>query len=108
MSPQRRLRRWEASEYLRTTWGLSYKANTLAKLATIGGGPPFELFGRWPVYRETELDRWVQDRLSDLRSSTSDKRLVGSTAARASGQRHCVPSPNTMQRKGDDEGPRAA
>ena len=39
MTAQRRLRRSEASEYIRSTWGLSYKANTLAKLATIGGGP---------------------------------------------------------------------
>lgn len=85
MSPQRRLRRSEASEYINKAWGLSYKANTLAKLATIGGGPPYELFGRWPVYLEAELDKWVEDRLSDLQSSTSDKKRGRSTVAQASG-----------------------
>ena len=85
MTAQRRLRRSEASEYIRNTWGLSYKANTLAKLATIGGGPPYELFGRWPVYREAELDKWVEDRLSDLKSSTSDKKRGGSMVAQPSG-----------------------
>lgn len=74
MEPQRRLRRWEASEHIRNAWGMSYKANTLAKLASIGGGPPYQLFGRWPVYLEAELDKWVEDRLSDLKSSTSDKK----------------------------------
>ena len=67
------LRRSAASEYIREKWGLSYKTNTLAKLATVGGGPSYELFGRWPVYREAELDKWVEGRLSNLKASTSDK-----------------------------------
>jgi hypothetical protein len=64
---------------------LSYKTSTLAKLATIGGGPPYELFGRWPVYLEAQLDKWVEDRLSDLKSSTSDNKRGGSTVEQASG-----------------------
>ena len=67
------LRRSAASDYIKCKWGLSYKSNTLAKLATVGGGPPYELFGRWPVYREAELDKWVEGRLTELKASTSDK-----------------------------------
>jgi hypothetical protein len=72
MQAYRRLRRKEASEYLKSTWGFTCKISTLAKLASIGGGPGFEYFGRWPLYPEPELDRWVRSRLSSLRQSTSD------------------------------------
>jgi hypothetical protein len=72
MSDTRRFRRSAASEYIRETWGLSYKPATLAKLASVGGGPRFEHFGRWPLYRRDELDRWVCERMSGLKSSTSD------------------------------------
>ena len=67
-----RLRRAEASVYLKEKWGLDYKANTLAKLATLGGGPRFEHAGRFPLYREDELDIWAAARFSPLKSSTSD------------------------------------
>jgi hypothetical protein len=72
MSDIRRFRRSAASEYICETWGLSYKPTTLAKLASIGGGPRFEHFGRWPIYRQDELDGWVRARLSRLKTSTSD------------------------------------
>jgi hypothetical protein len=68
----RRLRRAEASVYLKQQWGLDYKANTLAKLATLGGGPRFEHAGRFPFYREDELDAWAAARFSALKASTSD------------------------------------
>jgi len=74
----RRLRRREASEYLKTRWGLNYLPTTLAKLACLGGGPAFEHFGRTPLYREDELDRWVQDRMSGLKRSTSDPGVTSS------------------------------
>ena len=74
MQTNQRLRRTAASEYLREKWGLSYKPTTLAKLATLGGGPAFEHFGRWPLYSPEELDKWVAARLSGLKSSTSDPR----------------------------------
>jgi hypothetical protein len=68
----RRHRRTEASAYLKTVWGLDYKPVTLAKLATIGGGPRFEHAGRIPLYRQDELDAWAAAKLSPLKSSTSD------------------------------------
>ena len=69
----RRLRRAEASIYLKEKWGIDRKASTLAKLAVISGGPRFEHAGRIPLYPEPELDRWAQSILSGLKSSTSDK-----------------------------------
>jgi hypothetical protein len=66
------LRRTAASEYILEKWGLSYKPTTLAKLATLGGGPRFAHIGRWPVYTLTDLDDWVEARRSPLKASTSD------------------------------------
>jgi hypothetical protein len=67
------LRRSAASEYLLTTWGVSCKPATLAKLATIGGGPPFAHVGRWPVYLAADLDKWIERRLTHKRASTSEE-----------------------------------
>ena len=78
MAAQRPFRRRSAASiYLKDKYGLSYKTSTLAKLATIGGGPPFVLFGRWPLYTDVGLDKWVEDRLSDLKASTSDREPGG-------------------------------
>lgn len=68
----RRLRRVEASNYLKAHWGIDRKPNTLAKLACIGGGPRFEHAGRVPLYPEPELDAWAISILSPIKSSTSD------------------------------------
>jgi hypothetical protein len=67
-----RLRRSEASEYLARVHGIVLVPNTLAKLACIGGGPPFQKAGRWPLYPTTELDRWANARLGRLVRSTSE------------------------------------
>lgn len=66
-------RREEASAYLLGTWGVSYRPATLAKLATVGGGPRFAHIGRWPVYKANDLDEWISKRLSPLKTSTSDQ-----------------------------------
>jgi len=68
----RRLSRREASSYLEEEHGIIRKPSTLAKLAVIGGGPPFESFNRTPLYRPSELDRWVASIISGLKTSTSD------------------------------------
>lgn len=72
VGPPRRYRRAEASGYLKDHWGLDYKPATLAKLACVGGGPRFEHAGRFPMYREDELDAWASARFSPMKSSTSD------------------------------------
>jgi hypothetical protein len=45
---------------------------TLATMATRGGGPPFELFGRIPLYRWGTSLGWAEHRLSEPRSSSSE------------------------------------
>ena len=57
----KRLRREGASKYLLDEWGISRTPNTLAKLAVIGGSPPFEKDGRIPLYTEEGLDEWARD-----------------------------------------------
>jgi hypothetical protein len=71
-SVERRLSRREAAEFL-TARGYRVAVATLAKLASVGGGPIFESFGRKPLYKESELLAWVQSRSSGPRRSTSDK-----------------------------------
>lgn len=66
------LRRAAASDYILSTWGVSYKPATLAKLATLGGGPAFIHIGRWPVYSAADLDHWIKSKASAKKSSTSD------------------------------------
>lgn len=70
----RRLRRWEASQYLKEQWGIERAPTTLAKLAVIGGGPRFERAGRIPLYAPEFLDEWAQSLLSAPLSSTSELR----------------------------------
>ncbi len=77
----RRLRRKEASAYLRDEWGLSRTPKTLAKLATIGGGPPFEKDGRVPLYTPPVLDAWARSQLSPLVHSTAELAQSKSAAA---------------------------
>ena len=67
-----RHRRKEASTYLKATWGIDRTPSTVAKYATVGGGPRFEHAGRVPLYPQPELDTWAQSILSPLKSSTSD------------------------------------
>jgi hypothetical protein len=66
------MRRSEAAAYLSSICGLPIAAATLAKLASIGGGPRFHRAGRIPLYPSEELDRWAAERLGPLRTSTSD------------------------------------
>jgi hypothetical protein len=71
MDIERRLDRKEAASFL-TARGYRTAPATLAKLACIGGGPPFESFGRRPLYRETDLLAWAKARSTGPRRSTSD------------------------------------
>jgi hypothetical protein len=67
-----RMRRREASQYLQEQHGIRLAHATLAKLAVVGGGPPFRLDGRFPVYDRDDLDSFAAIRLGPLRASTSD------------------------------------
>ena len=67
-----RLRRSEACEYLRIVHGIQIAPATLAKWASVGGGPSFQKFGRWPLYPSQSLDDWAKERLSAPVRSTSE------------------------------------
>lgn len=68
-----RLRRSEASAYLLLRYQLQVAVATLAKLASVGGGPPYQKPGATPLYPREHLDEWAVKRLGRLRSSTSDE-----------------------------------
>jgi hypothetical protein len=61
-----------ASEYLFEVWGLKRSANYLAKLAVVGGGPPFRKAGRNPLYTDDDLDDWARSLIGPLVRSTSE------------------------------------
>lgn len=65
------LRREQAAAYLQERYG-AYTTETLAKLATIGGGPPFVKFGRFPLYRPEDLQAWAESRMSQKVRTTSE------------------------------------
>ena len=65
-------RRKQASEYIERAYNAPCKPNTLAKMAVTGGGPEFQLFGRFPLYSKEALDNWAKSRLSGPVSSTSE------------------------------------
>lgn len=64
-----RLRRDEASEYLLLMHGVPVAKATLAKWASVGGGPNFEKLGPTPLYSRTELDAWVIAKLTRRQAS---------------------------------------
>jgi hypothetical protein len=68
-----RLRREEASEYLKSVHGIVRKISTLSKYASVGGGPKFEYVGRVPTYRPAELDAWARSLLSGPCSKAADR-----------------------------------
>lgn len=64
-------RRGSAGQYLVHKYGFGAPA-TLAKLAVVGGGPPFRKAGRIPLYEEDGLDEWARSRIGALIHSTSE------------------------------------
>ena len=58
------LRRKAAAEYIRDIHGQPCAAKTLAKLASVGGGPAFRKAGKYPIYAPDDLDEWALARLS--------------------------------------------
>ena len=57
------LRRKDAAAYLQERCG-AYTAQTLAKLACIGGGPTYRKMGRTPLYTIDDLETWIASRMS--------------------------------------------
>jgi hypothetical protein len=70
------LRRKAASAYLLEKFGIERAPGTLAKLATLGGGPVFHRVGRIPVYATDDLDAWAMSLISEPMRSTSEHRTA--------------------------------
>jgi hypothetical protein len=68
---QHYMRRKEAAQYLKEKYGVGSPA-TLAKLATVGGGPIFRKNGRIPVYLSEDLDGWALAKIGKPIRSTSE------------------------------------
>src|SRR5262245_6587681 len=92
--------REEAAAYLAEKWGVRMAPATLAKYATLGGGPPFRRDGRFPVYSDAGLDSWAQQRLGSEVRSTAEYRA----AAAQSRDVHPCPEmrkPGAVRRRDD-------
>lgn len=74
-NPDALLRRKLTSEIL-TEAGYPTSEKTLATLASRGNGPPYHLYGRYPLYRWGDALSWAQARLKPARRSTSEHELV--------------------------------
>ncbi len=59
--PNAKLRRTEAAAAL-TEAGYPITGGTLNKMGALRTGPPFTVFGRWPVYTWSDLLAWAQAR----------------------------------------------
>jgi hypothetical protein len=55
-----------------TASGYPVAEATLATKATRGGGPPYRLFGRKPLYRWGDSLAWARSKLGQLQYSTSE------------------------------------
>lgn len=75
VDPIKYLRRDAAAAYLKQHYGFGARA-TLAKLATLGGGPVYSLAGRIPLYKQADLDAWAQAKIGAPMRSTSDLEVV--------------------------------
>jgi hypothetical protein len=69
--PNQLLRREALAEDLRSL-GYGITGKTLATMASRGGGPPYQLFGRIPHYRRGTGRAWADARLTSPRNSTSE------------------------------------
>jgi hypothetical protein len=68
-----------------TEAGLPTPAATLATMATRGGGPPYQLYGRRALYRWGDALAWAQARLTTPRRTTSEVDAVPPTTAISEG-----------------------
>ena len=66
------LRRRDAGRYLREKFGFCSE-KSLAKMATMGGGPAFRKAGPAVLYELDELDRWALAKIGAPQSSTSSR-----------------------------------
>ncbi len=68
-----RVNRQEAGALL-TQVGLPIAAATLAKLACVGGGPPYQVWNNRASYSVAELMAWAESRLGPPLSNTAQRK----------------------------------
>lgn len=78
----RYLRRKGAAAYLQEKYGFG-TYGSLAKYATVGGGPEYQYLGELPVYTEEALDAWASAKMSGPVHSTSCPRKAATPHERA-------------------------
>jgi len=69
---QRKLLRRRDTAAALTAAGFQISEHTLASKATRGGGPPYTLFGRTPLYTWGDAIAWAEGRLAGPYYSTSE------------------------------------
>jgi hypothetical protein len=84
--PHTRLTRQKLAEAL-TDDGFPTKPSTLATKATRGGGPPYELWGKKPIYTWGTSLAWAKSRLSAPRTNSSEHCLVDADRSKCAVQR---------------------
>jgi len=72
MEKVRLIPRKDAATYLSEEWGITRSPKTLAKYATVGGGPAFRKDGKHALYSPVDLDAYATSVLSPLVSSTAE------------------------------------
>ena len=65
------LTRNEAAEFLNES-GYPTTKGSLQKLASVGGGPAYEIFGNKALYKPKNLISWAESRLSRPRTHTNE------------------------------------
>jgi predicted DNA-binding transcriptional regulator AlpA len=75
------MNRAEAIVHLTHAWGFRRSPITLSKWASAGTGPPFRKLGRYTYYSESDLDEWMQSRLSKRQQSIKSPAAPQSTEA---------------------------
>jgi hypothetical protein len=71
LKPDTLLRRKQLAEALSVA-GFPIAVATLSTMGSRGGGPPFRVWGRVPLYRWGYALAWAEGRLSSPRSSSSE------------------------------------
>jgi hypothetical protein len=75
------LRRDDAAKFVRENFSIPCSARTLAKFASIGGGPLYRYSGRFPVYDVADLKAWATGKVGPRVSSATEARGIKASAA---------------------------
>jgi hypothetical protein len=75
------LRRPAAAAFIRENFSTPCSVQTLAKLASAGGGPFYRYSGRFPVYDVADLLAWGTAKVGPRVSSVTEAREMKASAA---------------------------